>query len=63
MVNWRLQVFEEQKKMIRSYITSFDRSLMDYDPINNPVDDMILMHYMLNIRFMFQTEILISNHR
>jgi hypothetical protein len=56
-LKWRLLLFEEQKKMIRSYMTSFDRSLMDYDSINNPVDHMILLPYVLKMRFIFQTEI------
>ena len=41
LVNWRIKVFEEQKKMIRFYLTCFDRSLMDYDPFNNAVNHMI----------------------
>jgi hypothetical protein len=48
--------------MIRFYMTSFDRSLMDHDSINNVVDHMILLHYVLKMRVTFQTEISINNH-
>jgi hypothetical protein len=35
--------------MIRFYMTCFDRSLMDYDPVNNAVDHMINYYCIIRI--------------
>jgi hypothetical protein len=45
--NYRL--LKSKNKMIRFYMTCFDRSLMDYDPVNNAVDHMINYYCIIRI--------------
>jgi hypothetical protein len=47
--NYRL--LKSKNKMIRFYMTCFDRSLMDYDPVNNAVDHMINYYCIIRIEY------------